>query len=149
MHRRIIRTTGKGCEQGDINDDQDKKLGRRQNGKIACDAKFEHLFLWNDCWPRTLIWIKVSLDVFGVHGVGGMLGILATGICAYARLSSGAVRAGFHQLEIQAIGMAATFLYCGAVTLVLLKLVDLTVGLRVTSAQELEGLDHALHGESL
>jgi Amt family ammonium transporter len=90
-----------------------------------------------------------SLDAFGVHGVGGMTGILATGVCAYGPLSNGAVRAGLHQLEIQAIGMVATIIYCGVVTLLLLKLVDLTVGLRVSEEQEIDGLDKVLHGEAL
>jgi Amt family ammonium transporter len=90
-----------------------------------------------------------SLDAFGVHGVGGMVGILATGIFAYGPLSNGAVQAGLHQLSIQAIGMCATVVYCGFVTLLLLKFVDMTIGLRVSRDQEKEGLDKALHGETL
>ncbi len=90
-----------------------------------------------------------SLDAFGVHGVGGMIGVLATGVCAYGPLSNGVVLAGRHQLGIQAIGMVATVVFCGGMTLLLLKLVDLTVGLRVTRAQEVEGLDAAFLGETL
>ena len=90
-----------------------------------------------------------SLDVFGVHGVGGMVGILATGIFAYGPLSNGAVKAGMHQLDIQAVGMVVTILYCGAVTLALLKIVDMMVGLRISQEEEREGLDKVLHGEKL
>jgi Amt family ammonium transporter len=90
-----------------------------------------------------------SLDAFGVHGVGGMVGILATGVFAYGPLSNGTVQPGLHQLGIQAVGMCATILYCGLVTLLLLKFVDMTFGLRVAQDQEQEGLDKALHGETL
>ena len=90
-----------------------------------------------------------SLDAFGVHGVGGIIGVLATGLLAYGPLSRGMVSGGFHQLGIQAIAVIATALYCAAVTLLLLKLVDLTVGLRVSASDETEGLDLALLGATL
>jgi len=90
-----------------------------------------------------------SLDAFGVHGVGGMIGVLATGLCAYGPLSNGVVRGGVRQLAIQSVGMLATIVFCAVMTLILLKLVDLAVGLRVTRAQEVEGLDEALLGATL
>ena len=90
-----------------------------------------------------------TLDAFGVHGVGGILGTLATGLLAFAPLSNGAVRAGLHQFAVQAIGVAATTLYCGAVTALILLVVDRTIGLRVTRDQERQGLDEVLHGESI
>ena len=90
-----------------------------------------------------------SLDAFGVHGIGGMIGTLATGLCAFAPLSDGLVKPGLHQLGIQALGIAATCLYSGAMTLILLKLVDLAIGLRVKRDEERIGLDEVLHGESI
>ena len=90
-----------------------------------------------------------SLDAFGIHGVAGILGTLATGVLAFAPLSGGAVRAGWHQLAIQALGVGATILYCGAVTAAILFAIDLTIGLRVTRDEERQGLDEALHGESI
>lgn len=90
-----------------------------------------------------------SLDVFGVHGVGGIIGTLAVGVCAYAPLSKGAVTANLHQFGVQAIGTAVTVAYCGVVTLLLLKVIDLTVGLRVGPQTEKAGLDNTLFGEKL
>jgi Amt family ammonium transporter len=88
-----------------------------------------------------------SLDAFGVHGVGGLVGTLAIGVRAYAPLSNGAVTASLYQLGIQAIGTGATVLYCAVVTAILLKIIDLTVGLRVSPLSEQIGLDMALLGE--
>jgi Amt family ammonium transporter len=90
-----------------------------------------------------------SLDAFGVHGIGGVLGMLATGLLAFAPLSGGAVHAGLHQLAIQALGVVATVIYCGAVTAGLLFAIELTMGLRVTQDEERQGLDEVLHGESV
>lgn len=90
-----------------------------------------------------------SLDSFGVHGIGGMLGMLATGLLAYAPLSGGAIHAGLHQLAIQALGVVATIAYCGIVTAGLLFAIKVTIGLRVTRDEERQGLDEVLHGESI
>jgi Amt family ammonium transporter len=83
-----------------------------------------------------------SLDVFGVHGIGGMVGILATGLLAYAPLSGGTIQPGLRQFAVQATGMAAVTVYTGAMTLVLLKLTDLAVGVRISPAEEDIGQDH-------
>lgn len=104
-------------------------------------------------WSVTVLKIQLgyddTLDAFGVHGVGGIFGTLATGLLAFAPLSAGAIRGSWHQLGIQAIGVAATIAYCGIVTFILLKLVDLAVGVRVTRDEERQGLDEVLHGESI
>lgn len=92
--------------------------------------------------------IDDSLDVFPVHGVGGMLGLLLTavfGIEALGGLVTGTTMLA--QLWVQLIGVVATIVWCGAVTWLLLKLVDAITGLRVTAEQETEGLDLALHDE--
>ena len=96
-----------------------------------------------------------SLDAFGVHGVGGILGTLATGIFAYGALSAtetapqGAYVGGLSQLGVQALGVLAAAAWSAGGTFALLKLTDALVGLRVTQEEERQGLDEALHGESL
>ena len=99
-----------------------------------------------------------SLDVFGVHGVGGATGTLLCGVFAAAAVSiSPETPAGFpgllegnpKQLLIQLYGVVATALWCGVATFVILKVVDLLAPLRVTTEDERVGLDISLHGESL
>ncbi len=111
--------------------------------------------LWAATWLKHAMGYDDSLDAFGVHGVGGIVGTLATGLLAYGPLSAtpsqpgGAYVGGFGLLGVQTLGVAATVLYSAGVTFVLLKLVDLLVGLRVTSEEEREGLDVVLHGEQV
>ena len=104
-------------------------------------------------WAVTVAKIRLgyddSLDAFGVHGVGGIFGTIATGIFAFAPLSNGMVRAGLHQLGVQLVGVVATIVYCGVGTAGLLWIVDRLVGLRITRDEERQGLDETLHGESL
>jgi Amt family ammonium transporter len=88
-----------------------------------------------------------ALDAFGVHGVGGATGALLTGIFARAALNNGA-GGGLSLLGKQAIGIAAAGAWAAVVTFVLLKVLDLTIGLRVDAEIEHDGLDGALHGES-
>jgi Amt family ammonium transporter len=85
-----------------------------------------------------------SLDVFGVHGIGGIVGALLTGVFADSSISGVT-----GSLATQAIGVAATLAYSGVATAILLGVIDATLGLRVTKAQEREGLDIALHGERI
>ena len=90
-----------------------------------------------------------SLDAFGVHGVGGIVGALLTGVFAVEAVggTSGVLEGNVAQLLPQAYGVAATVVYCAIVTFVILKVLDLTMGLRVEERVELEGLDVHLHGE--
>jgi Amt family ammonium transporter len=88
-----------------------------------------------------------ALDAFGVHGVGGATGALLTGIFARAALNNGH-GGGLSLLGKQAIGVAAAGAWAAVVTFVLLKALDLTIGLRVDAETEHDGLDGALHGES-
>ena len=83
-----------------------------------------------------------SLDAFGVHGVGGIIGALLTGIFAVKEI--GGVEGN---LMTQAVGVGATVVYCAIVTFILLKLLDMVMGLRVSEEEEREGLDVVLHGE--
>jgi Amt family ammonium transporter len=89
-----------------------------------------------------------ALDVFGVHGVGGFVGAIMTGAFASVALGgSGSDLEIGQQLGIQAIGAFATLIYSGVLTFVILKIVDVIVGLRVSDHEETEGLDLSLHGE--
>jgi Amt family ammonium transporter len=88
-----------------------------------------------------------ALDAFGVHGVGGATGALLTGIFARAALNNG-IGGGLSLLGKQAISLAAAAAWAVVVTFVLLKALDLTIGLRVDAETEHDGLDGALHGES-
>jgi Amt family ammonium transporter len=91
-----------------------------------------------------------SLDVFGVHGVGGIIGALLTGIfCAESLGGSGfGVEGGMmDQLMVQSTGIAATIIYTGITSFILLKLVDALLGLRVLPHEEEAGLDVTSHNE--
>jgi Amt family ammonium transporter len=92
-----------------------------------------------------------TADVFGVHGIGGMFGAIATGIFASASLGGvgyveGVTMSG--QLVTQLTAVATTIVWCGIGSAILYKLVDVVVGLRVTVEAEREGLDLATHGEA-
>src|SRR4051812_45418468 len=92
-----------------------------------------------------------SLDVFGVHGIGGMTGTLLTGVFATAAIggTAGLIENNPHQLLLQLYGVAVTLVWSGGVTFILLKAVGAFVPLRVSQQQELEGLDISQHGEAL
>jgi Amt family ammonium transporter len=92
-----------------------------------------------------------SLDVFGVHGIGGMTGTLLAGVFAVAAIGGtpGLIEGHPQQVLIQLYGIGVTLLWSGAATFVLLKLVGVFAPLRVSQQQELEGLDISQHGEAL
>ena len=93
-----------------------------------------------------------SLDAFGVHGVGGTVGALLTGLFASTAINSAAANGLFYgnpkQLLNQIVAVLVTWIYCIVMSLVIIKVVDLLVGLRVTADDEIEGLDSSQHGES-
>ena len=97
--------------------------------------------------------IDDSLDVFPVHGMGGILGTILAGVFASSELgvfSGQGYAEGMtmgSQLQVQFIGVASTLVYTAIVTYVILKLVDLLVGLRVDTEQETYGLDLSQHDE--
>ena len=91
-----------------------------------------------------------SLDVFGVHAVGGIIGAILTGVFVAASLGGAGLAEGVSmggQVWIQIIGVVFTVVYTGIVSFVILKVVDLVIGLRVSEEQETEGLDVTLHNE--
>jgi Amt family ammonium transporter len=113
--------------------------------------------LWGVTGLKKMLNVDDSLDVFGVHGVGGILGALATGVLASPSLGGTGVydyAAGkvaeysiVGQLTSQAWGVGVTILWSGVVSFVLFKLIDMTMGLRVPEEAEREGLDTSIHGE--
>jgi Amt family ammonium transporter len=91
-----------------------------------------------------------SLDAFGVHAIGGIIGALLTGVFADASLGGVGLDDGVTigaQLVTQGIGVLATLVYTSIASLILLKIVDAVIGLRVTEEQETEGLDISMHDE--
>jgi Amt family ammonium transporter len=90
-----------------------------------------------------------SLDAFGVHGIGGIVGMLMTGVFAFGPLSGGAAVGGAHLLGVQTIAVAASFAWSAAGTWIALRLTALAVPLRVGTDEEREGLDVVLHGEQV
>ena len=92
-----------------------------------------------------------SLDVFGVHGVGGATGTILAGVFATAAIgeTAGLIEGNGKQVLIQLYGVVATLVWSGVVTFVILKVINFFVALRVRDEQEREGLDLALHGEQL
>jgi Amt family ammonium transporter len=115
--------------------------------------------LWGVSGLKKLLGADDSLDVFGVHAVGGILGALLTGVFVspdlggpgfvtdWVKASTGFTSIG-EQLWVQAKAVGLTILWSGIVAAVAFKLVDLTIGLRVTEEDEREGLDTASHGEA-
>lgn len=97
-----------------------------------------------------------SLDAFGVHGVGGLVGAVLTGVFAKQRTfgegeapvgADGLLYGGFKQFGVQLLASAVAIVYAVAATWVILKVIDKVTGLRATKAEESEGLDTAVHGE--
>ena len=104
-------------------------------------------------WVKKLFGYDDALDAWGVHGVGGALGAMLTGAFASNAINSAAkgwlIDGNIHQMVIQFYDVAAVFIYCGVVTFIILKVIDMIVGLRVSPEVEVEGLDINLHGETV
>ena len=91
-----------------------------------------------------------SLDAFGVHGVGGVIGALLTGVFIHSGLGGVGLDEGvtmIAQVGKQVVGIGATIIYCGGVSFIILKVLDSVIGLRVSDEEEQEGLDLVLHDE--
>jgi len=98
---------------------------------------------------KKVLKIDDSLDVFPVHGIGGILGTLLTGVFASASLGGmGMVNSISTQISIQIIGILFTIIWCGFFTFIILRFVDNIFGLRITEDDEQVGIDLSEHGES-
>ena len=117
------------------------------------------LCLWGVSGLKRMLGADDSLDVFGVHGVGGIIGALGTGVFAapslggsgiydYVANKVGADYSIMDQVMIQATGVITTLIWSGVVAYIAFKIVDLIIGLRVPEDQEREGLDVTSHGET-
>jgi Amt family ammonium transporter len=121
-------------------------------GALVLGALAGAVAFWAVGYLKRMVGYDDALDVFGVHGVAGIVGAL--GIAILASPSMGGTGFGGDnasigaQLAVQATGVGFTLLYTGVVSFVLLKLVNLFIGLRVTEEAESEGLDVAEHGEA-
>lgn len=99
---------------------------------------------------KTALGFDDSLDVFGVHGVGGTIGVLLAGVFVADRFGGAGLAEGVSmasQVGTQVIGIGATIVYCGVVSFIILKVLDNVIGLRVSEQEEQEGLDIVCHDE--
>ncbi|ACC69450.1 ammonium transporter [Paraburkholderia phymatum] len=97
---------------------------------------------WSATWLKHKMGYDDSLDAFGVHCIGGIVGAILTGVFAVKDIG------GFDgSVLLQAKGVVTTLVYSGVISFILLKIIDMTIGLRVTEEEEREGLDVILHGE--
>jgi Amt family ammonium transporter len=109
---------------------------------------------WAATSLKHLLGYDDSLDAFGVHGIGGIVGALLTGVFSYGPLSATDATpdgspGGMAQFLLQCQGVGATIVYSGVMTLIILMVLKVTIGLRVNEEQEREGLDIVLHGEQV
>jgi Amt family ammonium transporter len=106
--------------------------------------------LWGVNGLKKLLGADDSLDVFGVHGVGGILGAILTGVFAAPSLggTGGEDFSIASQVLIQAEGVGITILWSAVVAFIAFKIADVLIGLRVPEEEEREGLDITAHGES-
>ncbi len=128
------------------------------NGALAIGLIAGVVCLWGVHSLKRLLGADDALDVFGVHGVGGILGALLTGVFAAPSLGglgiwdyvANGVAADYSilgQVKIQAIGVLTTVVWSGVTAFIAYKLVDITIGLRVSEEEERIGLDVTSHGE--
>ena len=119
-------------------------------GAIAIGFVASILCVWGVTGLKKLLGADDSLDVFGVHGIGGIVGAILTGVFSAASL--GGVKGGDYsiasQVGIQALGVLITIAWIGIVSIVALLIAKAVFGLRVTEDEEREGLDITWHGES-
>lgn len=104
---------------------------------------------WGATGLKRLMGWDDSLDAFGVHGVGGILGAILTGVFATSAVTGTEMLPMAKQVGIQAASVVATILYAGIVSFVLFKIVDKLMGLRVDASSERQGLDLSMHGEQI
>ncbi|MDA8384038.1 MAG: ammonium transporter, partial [Betaproteobacteria bacterium] len=104
---------------------------------------------WTATSLKNMLGYDDSLDAFGVHAVGGIVGALLTGVFAVKAIggTAGVLEGNGAQLGIQALGVGTTIVYDSIMSFIILKVIDMVIGLRVTEEQEREGLDISLHGE--
>jgi len=113
---------------------------------------------WASTSLKKMVGYDDSLDAFGVHAVGGIVGAILTGVFARAAINpasgdtpakAGLIDGNAGQVVTQLYGIAVTLIYCAVATFIILKVIDMIIGLRVKPEVERDGLDLALHGETI
>ena len=122
-------------------------------GSLAIGIAAGLICFWAATGLKRAMGYDDSLDAFGVHGVGGFVGAVLTGVFAVEAIGGdgkkGLIDGNAHQVLTQLYGCAVTIVWCAVATFIILKIVDAMVGLRVTAEEEVEGLDINLHGETV
>ena len=118
-------------------------------GALFIGAAAGLVCLWGVSSLKKMLKYDDSLDAFGVHGLGGIVGAILTGVFASKAIggTAGLLEGNPGQVLTQIYGILATIIWSGIATFVILKVVDLAIGLRVPAEVEIEGLDINLHGE--
>ena len=118
-------------------------------GAMAIGVAAGVLCYWGVTGLKRMLGADDALDCFGVHAVGGIVGALLTGVFAISEYggTSGLIEGNAAQMINQIQGIVIVFVYNAVVSLILLKIIDAVIGLRVSDEVEREGLDLALHGE--
>jgi Amt family ammonium transporter len=108
---------------------------------------------WGATWLKHAMGYDDSLDAFGVHGLGGFVGAILTGVFAVEAIGGdgkkGLIDGNAGQVLTQLWGCLVCIAWCAVATFIILKIVDVVIGLRVTAEEEVEGLDINLHGETV
>ena len=120
-------------------------------GALAIGALAGVACYWGATWLKKTCGYDDSLDVFGIHGVGGIVGAVLTGVFASKAIggTAGLIEGNPGQVLTQIWGIAATIVYCAVASFILLKVIDMIIGLRVDEEIERDGLDLGLHGETV
>ena len=122
-------------------------------GALAIGIVAGVVCFWGATSLKRMLGYDDSLDAFGVHGIGGFVGAILTGVFAVEAIggegSSGLIDGNPEQVLTQLIGCVATIVWCAFATFVILKIIDVVMGLRVPEDVEVEGLDINLHGETV
>jgi Amt family ammonium transporter len=106
---------------------------------------------WGATWLKHKLGYDDALDVFGIHGIGGIVGAVLTGVFAVEAIggTAGLLEGNPGQVLTQIWGIVATIVWCAVASFILLKIIDLVIGLRVDEETERDGLDLGEHGESI
>ncbi len=121
------------------------------SGALAIGIVAGVVCFWGATSLKRMLGYDDSLDAFGVHGIGGVVGAVLTGVFASEAIggTKGALEGNVGQILVQIEGILATIVYCAVATFIILKVIDLAIGLRVSKDVEIEGLDVNLHGETV
>ncbi len=120
-------------------------------GALVIGAVAGAVCYWGATWLKRALGYDDSLDAFGIHGIGGIVGAILTGVFAVKAIggTSGLIEGNAAQLLPQIYGVLATLVWTGVASFVILKVIDVIIGLRVPEEVERDSLDVQLHGETV